>query len=82
MAPSPWAFSAKELENLIKVKNLEFSVVKPAEAGDADVGADVGWRCGTMVFPTENKSLGRDMSMKRYIVWTPLPRGLTWPCRF
>ncbi|KAH7382363.1 hypothetical protein DE146DRAFT_225247 [Phaeosphaeria sp. MPI-PUGE-AT-0046c] len=86
MSPSPWTLSIQELENLITVEDLEFSVVKPAEtaaeAGDADVGADVGWRCGTMFLPMEDESLGRGKNMKRYIVWTQLPRGLTWPCRF
>jgi hypothetical protein len=83
---SHWTFSVQEMENMIDAMSPVFSVVKPAETAaepvDADVGADVGWRCGTLFLSMGDGASGQVFRMRRYVVWTPLPRGLTWPCRF
>lgn len=80
--------SISDLENMINAQNPTFSVVRPVEVAneertDVDVGVDVGWRCGTLFLPSdEGVSEKAGGMMKRYVVWTPPPRGLTWPCRF
>jgi hypothetical protein len=85
--PTPHGtFSIGDLEDVINANSPEFSVVTPSrivEQGvDVDVGVDVGWRCGTLFFPASGRASDPSNMMRRYVVRTPLPRGLTWPCRF
>jgi hypothetical protein len=77
-----WTFSVRALEHMINANNSVFSVIRPSAGVDIDVGLDVGWRCGTLSLPSSEGASDPDNMMKRYIVWTPLPQGLTWLCRF
>jgi hypothetical protein len=84
--PPYWTFSTSNLGNMIIAHSPAFSVVRPSvtaeEVADVDVGVDVGWRCGTLFLSTSEGVPYPGNMMRRYVVWTPLPRGLTWPCRF
>ena len=84
--PPDWTFSIRGLEDMIKAAEPAFSVVRPAgiteESADVDVGVEVGWRGGTLFLPTGQGASNPGIMMRRYVVWTPLPCGLTWPCRF
>jgi hypothetical protein len=71
------------IDKLLTTPHLPFQVVRPQRpsqgvSADLDVGVDVGWRYGTFFCQSEDNM--SKVIMKNYIVWTPLPEGVTWPC--
>ena len=76
------------LEEVLTDPSLPFRIVRPSQPSqgtlaDTDVGVDVGWRYGVFFLPSDaGDDASSEIIMKDYVVWTPLPKGGSWPYTF
>jgi hypothetical protein len=81
LSNDPLDIHSHGIDDILADTSLPFKIVRPHQAyqgilADLDVGVDVGWRYGTIFLSSQHVS---NFHMLRYVVWTPLPRGTSWP---
>jgi hypothetical protein len=74
------------LDELLADPSIPFKIMRPTQtcrgmlAIGLDVGVDVGWRYGVLFLPSKAGDNGMtELGMKKYLVWTPVPKGGKWP---
>ncbi len=73
-----------DIDQMVANPDLLFKIVRPeftiGRLEDQDTGLDVGWRMGEVLFPKKEPDSEDEFEVRRYTVWTPTPKGLSWPC--